>query len=167
MKVAKFEKVTYEQFEKDAALEIKESNDIKGIYNDILLPKRATFGSAGYDFFAPYSFTLKPSDTILIPTGIKVKIEDGWFLALFPRSGQGSKYRLQLDNTVGISDSDYYFAKNEGHILVKITNDSKSEKTLVVNKGQGFVQGIFLNYGLTEDDSCDEKREFGFGSTTK
>ena len=72
-----------------------------------------------------------------------------------------------MDNTVGIIDSDYYFAKNEGHILVKITNDSKSEKTLVVDKGQGFVQGIFLNYGLTEDDSCDEKREFAFGSSTK
>ena len=130
MKVAKFEKVTYEQFEKDAALEIKESNDIKGIYNDILLPKRATFGSAGYDFFAPYSFTLKPSDTILIPTGIKVKIEDGWFLALFPRSGQGFKYRLQLDNTVGIIDSDYYFAKNEGHILVKITFLAFAQKNM-------------------------------------
>ena len=98
-RIAKFYKVSKKQYLK--SFDDKNNEEILSIYDDILLPKRATFGSAGYDFFAPYSFTLKPSDTILIPTGIKVKIEDGWFLALFPRSGQGFKYRLQLDNSVG------------------------------------------------------------------
>ena len=72
---------------------------------------RATTGSAGYDFFAPESFTLVPHETILIPTGIRVMIEDGWVLSLYPRSGLGFRHRLQLDNTVGIIDSDYFEAK--------------------------------------------------------
>ena len=110
IKVAKFEKVSFEEFS-------KEINDIK-CYEEIILPKRATIGSAGYDFYAPFDFTLKPDESIKIPTGIKVKISDGWFLAIFPRSGLGFKYRLQLNNTVGIIDSDYYHALNEGHIFI-------------------------------------------------
>ena len=57
------------------------------IYEDIKLPKRATAGSAGYDFYAPMAFELKPGETIKIPTGIRVKINDGWVLKLYPRSG--------------------------------------------------------------------------------
>lgn len=109
---------------------------LKGYICNISLPKRATKGSAGYDFFAPFDFSLNAGETILIPTGIRAEITDGWFLALFPRSGLGFKYRLQLDNTVGIIDSDYFYAENEGHIMIKITNDSKGEKLLEVNAGK-------------------------------
>ena len=123
-KVAKFEKVSISQFIKDFKDTFNNFSDeeIINIYNEIKLPKRATKGSAGYDFFSPISFTLKPNESIKIPTGIRVKIEEGWFLANFPRSGLGFKYRLQLNNTVGIIDSDYYNALNEGRIFSKITN---------------------------------------------
>ena len=131
------------------------------------LPKRATAGSAGYDFYAPEAFTLAPGQTIKIPTGVRAKIAEGWVLMLFPRSGLGFKYRLQLDNTVGVIDSDYFGSDNEGHIFVKITNDGKSGKTLTVNKGEGFCQGIFLPFGVTEDDEATALRNGGFGSTTK
>ena len=168
-KIAKFEKVSYEQFKKDYIDCFNEESDekIKEIYDNIKLPKRATKGSAGYDFYSPITFTLKPCETIKIPTGIRVKIEDGWFLANFPRSGLGFKYRLQLNNTVGIIDADYYNALNEGHIMSKLTNDSKENKEVLMTAGNGFIQGIFLPFGITFDDESDEIRTGGFGSTSK
>ena len=155
--IAQFFKVSEEQFVREA----------KKVYQNIRLPRRATKGSAGYDFFAPESFTLVPHETILIPTGIRVMIEDGWVLSLYPRSGLGFRHRLQLDNTVGIIDSDYFEAKNEGHILIKMTSDDHKGKTLSVAAGDGFAQGIFLPFGITVDDEADGERTGGFGSTTE
>ncbi len=155
-KIAQFFKVSYDEF-------IKNGN--KNVYQDITLPKRATVGSAGYDFFAPEEFSLAPNQTIKIPTGIRVKIEPGWVLKIYPRSSLGFKYRLNLDNTVGIIDSDYYFADNEGHIFIKMTNCGNTP--LTVEKGKAFAQGIFLEYGITVDDECDGVRTGGLGSTDK
>ena len=90
-----------------------------------------------------------------------------WVLMLFPRSGLGFKFRLQLNNTVGVIDSDYFYSDNEGHIFIKLTNDANENKTLDVKKGEGIVQGIFLTYGIVEDDDVSEIRNGGFGSTTK
>ena len=168
-KIAKFEKVSFEQFKKDYIDCFNEDSEIKikEIYDLIKLPKRATKGSAGYDFYSPIAFTLKPSESIKIPTGIRVKIEEGWFLANFPRSSLGFKYRLQLNNTVGIIDADYYNALNEGHIMTKLTNDSKENKEVTIEQGIAFSQGIFLQFGIVVDDDSDEVRFGGFGSTTK
>jgi len=133
-------------------------------YDDIILPKRATVGSAGYDFFAPFDIDLEPNRTLTVPTGIRAKIDDGWVLMLFPRSGLGFKYRLMLNNTVGIIDSDYYFSENEGHIHIKITN---GVKPLFIKKGEAFAQGVFVPFGITVDDNTEGKRNGGFGSTDK
>ena len=57
-------------------------------------------------------------------------------LSIFPRSGLGFKHRLQLDNTVGIIDSDYYGSSNEGHIFIKITCDAKTEKLSQLEKAR-------------------------------
>lgn len=160
-KIAMFEKVSYEQF--SSAF----NYDVAEMYNDLIKPKRATKGSAGYDFYAPFDITLKPNETIKIPTGIRVKIDENYVLKLYPRSGLGFKFRLQLNNTVGIIDSDYYNSDNEGHIFAKITNDTNENLDLVINKGTGFMQGIFLEYGITIDDDVTEERNGGFGSTTK
>ncbi len=131
------------------------------------LPKRATVGSAGYDFYSPVALTLAPGETAKIPTGIRAEMENGWVLQLFPRSGLGFKYRVQLNNTVGIIDSDYYYSDNEGHILIKITNANTEGKTLTLAAGEAFAQGIFLPFGITKDDDVSEIRNGGFGSTTK
>lgn len=155
-RIAQFFKVSYDEFIKSG----KES-----VYENIILPKRATVGSAGYDFFAPEEFSLLPGQTIKVATGIRVKIEPGWVLKIYPRSSLGFKYRLNLDNTVGIIDSDYYFADNEGHIFIKMTNCGNSP--LTVEKGKAFAQGIFLEYGVTVDDECDGVRTGGLGSTDK
>lgn len=162
-KVANFMKVSEEQFKKDWDL----TNDYKSVYDNIKLPKRATKGSAGYDFFAPADINLNPGETIKIPTGIRAQINDGWVLKIYPRSGLGFKFRLQLNNTVGIIDSDYYNSDNEGHIFCKITNDSNEGKTVFVKAGDGFCQGIFVEYGITFDDDVSDERNGGFGSTTK
>jgi dUTP pyrophosphatase len=165
-RIAQFEKVSFEQFETDWTDTFSKSENIRDIYDKINLPKRATAGSAGYDFFSPASFTLAPHETVKIPTGIRVRIDDGWVLKCYPRSGLGFKYRLQMNNTVGIIDSDYYNSDNEGHIFAKITNDTNENKTLVIDAGTGFMQGIFVEYGITFDDNTDGVRNGGFGSTT-
>ena len=168
-KIAQFFKVSEENFIqafKDDFPEYTEA-DIKDIYESIKLPKRATTGSAGYDFFAPIAFSLPPGSTIKIPTGIRAKMDEDWVLQLYPRSGFGFKYRLQMNNTVGIIDSDYFYSDNEGHIFAKITNDSNEGKTLEIGAGVGFIQGIFMQYGITVDDDADGVRNGGFGSTTK
>jgi dUTP pyrophosphatase len=169
-RVAKFHKVSKEQFTKDwlDTFPTTEWEEVLDIYDNISLPKRATKGSAGYDFFSPLSFTLKPGQTIKIPTGIRVEIADGWVLKCYPRSGLGFKFRLQLNNTVGIIDSDYFYSDNEGHIFAKITNDSNEGKVLELESGTGFMQGIFVEYGITFDDNTDELeiRNGGLGSTS-
>ena len=167
MEKAKFYKVSYEQFKEGMSDFNLEETEIKNIYDKISLPKRATVGSAGYDFYTPIDITLKPGETIKIPTGIRCEMNPSWVLMLFPRSGLGFKFRLQLNNTVGVIDSDYFYSDNEGHIFIKLTNDSNENKTLEVKKGQGIVQGIFLTYGVVEDDEASELRNGGFGSTTK
>lgn len=175
--IAKFEKVSYEQFRKDWLEVFKyvpinwedENKAFQFIYDNIKLPKRATNGSAGYDFFCPINIGIPYDDSITIPTGIRCKINDGWVLTTFPRSGHGFKYGVHLANTVGIIDSDYYNAENEGHILVKLVNDS------TLGKNQNFkmeidtamFQGIFLPYGVAEEDEVTGVRTGGFGSTDK
>lgn len=169
MKVAgKFEKVSYEQFKKDftKGLDIDEER-VREIYDGIKLPKRATSGSAGYDFFIPFYVLLHPGETAKFPTGIRVKMNEGFVLSLYPRSSLGFGYRLQLDNTVGIIDSDYYNSDNEGHIHAKITNDCYGDKTVEINAGDAFMQGIFTEYGITEDDNAEGIRNGGIGSTNK
>lgn len=139
-----------------------------GIYggdpSDIPLPKRATSGSAGYDFFTPDEIALAPGESISVPTGIRARISEGWVLFLLPKSGLGCKYRLVLDNTVGVIDSDYYRSDNEGHILVKLTNCGS--KPLAIKKHAAFCQGVFLPFGITESDAADGVRNGGFGSTS-
>lgn len=167
-KIAAFEKVSFEQFEKDFSKNFPQVNDIKAVYDSIKLPQRATAGSAGYDFYAPVELNLKKGESLLIPTGIRSKINDGWVLKIYPRSGLGFKHRVQLDNTVGIIDADYYNSSNEGHIMIKLSCDAHDDgHTVTVNVGDGFAQGIFLQFGITFDDQASGVRNGGFGSTTK
>ena len=169
-RIAQFEKVSFKQFEKDWLESFPyyefEEGEALDIYNSIQLPIRSTKDSAGYDFKMPVCWKLFPNDTLKFPTGIRVNIQEGWVLKCYPRSGLGFKYRLQLNNTVGIIDGDYYYSDNEGHIFAKITNDSNEDKTVVLNQGDGFMQGIFVEYGITYDDDVCNVRNGGLGSTS-
>lgn len=166
-RIAKFHKVSYEQFKADWTDTFPETSgeDIRDIYQGIKLPARGTEGSAGYDFFTPAAFSLAPGESVKVPTGVRAEIDTGWVLQIFPRSSLGFKFRLQLNNTVGIIDSDYFYSDNEGHMFIKLTNDSREGRTVELGRGAGFAQGIFLPYGITVDDECSHRRNGGFGST--
>ena len=120
-----FEKVSKEQFKQSFHfLHTVPVEKIEEMYDKIILPSRSTSGSVGYDFHTPFGFELKKHDNIIIPTGIRaVDMLENIGLFLFPRSGQGFKLRFALANTVGVIDSDYMNADNEGHIMVKLSYD--------------------------------------------
>ncbi|MFV0379429.1 MAG: deoxyuridine 5'-triphosphate nucleotidohydrolase [Anaerorhabdus sp.] len=165
-RIAKFEKISFEQFKKDWDNTL-DNRDIKEIYDKIKLPVRATQGSAGYDFFLPCDLNLDTQKSIKIPTGIRVKIDNSYCLQVYPRSSLGFKFSLRLNNTVGIIDSDYYNSSNEGHIFVKLTNENYEDKKVSLKEGEAFVQGIFMAFGICIDDEVDAKRDGGFGSTNR
>ena len=165
-RVAQFEKVTEEQFASDFVSCIGGNEKAaEALYDNIRIPARATAGSAGYDIVTPGSFVLAPGESVKIPTGLRIKMEPGWMLLILPKSGLGSRFRLQLDNTMGLIDQDYYSAANEGHIIVPVTNDSKSGKVLEVPAGKAFVQAVLVPFGITYDDAAEGERTGGFGST--
>lgn len=167
-KIAEFEKVSFEQFKKDWLGCFPDTDDVRAVYDSIRLPQRATAGSAGYDFYAPADINLRTGESTLVPTGIRAKIDDGWVLCIYPRSGLGFKHRCALDNTVGIIDSDYYGSSNQGHIMIKMSCEAHdSGHTVLVGAGEGFSQGIFTPFGITRSDAADGIRDGGFGSTTK
>ncbi|MBC5688072.1 deoxyuridine 5'-triphosphate nucleotidohydrolase [Mediterraneibacter sp. NSJ-55] len=169
-RIAKFKKVSYKQYVKAYTNEfcentITDMSCVKEMYEHISIPLRATKGSAGYDFSTPFDICLKPGESIKVPTGIRCKIDEGWVLMCFPRSSMGFKYRMQIDNTVGIIDSDYYYAENEGHIFIKISNNGN--KIFKLKAGDKFAQGIFVSFGITNDDMANDERTGGIGSTGK
>ena len=155
----RFEKISEKQWVKDTGF-ITAHDQIK-------LPNRGTKYSAGYDFYSTFAFVLRPGQTVKIPTGIKANVDKNKFLMIVPRSSLGFKYRAQLDNSVGIVDADYYNnPNNEGHIWIKITNDSKDiDNVMMINQGDAIAQGIILKYYTVEDDESDGERTGGFGST--
>lgn len=164
-----FEIVSFEQFKKDWTSTFDDYNDadaaddILSIYNDVKLPRRATAASAGYDFFSPISFYLKPGESIMIPTGIRVHMPSDMALMIYPRSGLSTKYRFIPKNLTAVIDSDYYNADNEGHIHMCMVNDG--DKIVTVERGQAFCQGVFTRYYTVTNDSANATRFGGFGST--
>ena len=131
---------------------------------DVILPKRQTAKSSGYDFYLPYDIEIKSQEQVLIKTGVKVKLEDDEFLAIFIRSSMGIKKGLNLSNQVGIIDSDYYGnCDNDGHIMVAIRNISNND--VVLKKHDRICQGIIMKYLVTDDDATTKVRDGGFGST--
>lgn len=164
-RVAKFSKVSFEQYAKDFQtmmpnIDINE-DDLRNEYDAIKLPVRATSGSAGYDFFLPHGFKFTPGRNTFFPTGIRCEMTDGWVLQLYPKSGLGTKYGTHLLNVVGIVDADYAYSDNEGHILIGLS----VKRDLELGAGSKIVQGIFIPFGITEDDEAVATRNGGFGST--
>ncbi len=136
-------------------------------HSQFILPKRSTPGSAGYDFFNPYyhNIVIQPGEHFIIPTGIKCRINEGWVLQLYPRSGLGFKHQLRIANTVGIIDSDYYNnPSNEGEIVIKLVNGGDTPVSIA--PGKAYCQGVFVPFGITEDDNpVNSERIGGFGSS--
>ena len=172
--VARFEKVSYEEFKK-SWIEVNPLDNeeiIKEIYDNIKLPTRSTKRSSGYDFYCPDTrpVYVRVGQSKLIPTGIRcVFLKDRYDLTIYPRSGMGFKYRAHLDSTVGIIDNDYYEAYNEGHIKIKISCDPRDSDCMIINPGDRYAQGIIREFFLAEGDDEVEKedRRGGIGHTGK
>ena len=166
-RIAEFEKVSWQQFKNasmgSGAAQYLTESELSAIWDHIQLPVRGTAGSAGYDIRSPFHFGLMPGASIIVPTGLRVRIDEGWFLACLPRSGSGFKFQVRLANTAGVIDSDYCKSENKGHIFVKLVNGG--EQCFTVEQGDGIVQGIFLPFGLTYSDAAAGGRNVGFGST--
>ena len=167
--MAEFQKVSFEQF-KNACMSLESSgslwfssdDDIRRYYDAIPLPRRATSGSAGYDFYMPFPAVFNSVVPNMIPTGIRVVLDKDQFLLCVPRSGLGFKYGARLVNTCGILDSDYANSDNEGHIMAKIATDGSFK----LDAGDRFMQGIILKYDIVDnDDPIKSERNGGFGST--
>ena len=156
--VAKFRKVSYEQYARDmrsCGLNLPDS-EMKAAYNAIKLPVRATEGSAGYDFFSPLPFFLsnmnvQPSG-FTFPTGIQCELAPGYFLMIVPRSGLGIKQYSRLGNSVGIIDRDYIFSDNEGDIFVNMRSDIPGNPPYYIHVGQAICQGIILPFCVVDKD---------------
>ena len=145
----KFEKISFEQFQKDVA-------DDEALYEEYKTPNRETHFAAGYDFHAIKGFTINPGEIAKIPSGIKATMEDDEVLLLVVRGSKEYKYNIRLCNQVGVVDKDYYNNRgNEGHIWIGLQNEGKAK--YVVKKGDKIAQGIFVKYLLTEDD--EQKRK--------
>ena len=137
---------------------------------DFNLPVRKTKNSAGYDFECIEDIEIKPyilgDKPVLVPTGIKAKMEDDEFLMLVNRSSNPKKKNLVIPNSLGIIDSDYYNnPDNEGEIMFAFYN--LSNEVVKIEKGYALGQGIFIKYGKTIDDIAEGQRIGGFGSTNK
>lgn len=158
-----FEKISFKQFQTDFGKYIDNLNEV---YEQYALPNRKTMGSAGYDILALFAFTLNPGESIILPTGLRAYMNKNEFLAIVVRSSLGIKKRIMLMNQIGIIDHDYYQnITNEGHIMVGLVN--MGNEPWKCKAGDAIVQGIFLNYLLTDDDNNDFIRLGGIGSTDK
>lgn len=135
-------------------------------YEYVNLPQRKTKQSAGYDIESAVNVVITPGETKLIPTGIKVYMDENEWLGIYIRSSLAIKYGLILANSVAVIDSDYYNnPDNEGHIMLPIRNVSGMPYT--VKKGDRIAQGIFHRYYKVDNDSADGDRTGGIGSTGK
>ena len=158
MTIARFDRISEAQYRQDTA-HLTQPLPV----SEIPLPVRATAGSAGYDFVCPAGIALAPGESVVVPTGIRAFMEQGWVLLIFPRSGLGFKHHLRLANTTGVIDSDYVNAANGGHIMVKIVNGS--DHAVTIGRGERFCQGVFVPYGLAEEADLPGERTGGLGST--
>lgn len=129
------------------------------------LPTRGTKGSAGYDFYSPDEYIVRPNEIVKIWTDIKAYMQSDEFLMLNVRSSMGGKFMLA--NTIGIVDSSYYGnIDNDGNIGIFLKNIS--DQTQLIKQGERVGQGIFVKYLVADNDYClSETRVGGFGSSGK
>ena len=134
--------------------------------NEIPMPHYATTGSAGLDLRACVEGPLEiaPGQTVLIPTGMSIYIEDpGLAAMLLPRSGLGHKHGIVLGNLVGLIDSDY-----QGPLMVSCWN--RGSEPFTVEPGERIAQMVLVpvvqtEFEIVEEFTATERGEGGFGSS--
>ena len=132
---------------------------------EIKLPRRADIGSAGYDFYSPIDFEIKPGETKIVPMDIKAYMEKDEVMLFWVRSSMGIKKRIVLSNQTGVVDSSYYNnPDNDGNICTALTN--MGTETYQVRAGDKIMQGVFMKYlTIDNDQPISQERLGGIGST--
>lgn len=140
---------------------------LKKLREGAVMPKRGSEYSAGYDLFACIDgpVTLGPHETVKIGTGISASVPEGYFGAVFARSGLAAKQGLRPANCVGVCDSDY-----RGEYIVALHNDTEFPQT--VSNGDRIAQLVILPFMEADFEFVDELDDTGrgaggFGSTGK
>ena len=140
---------------------------LKKLKEKALLPTRGSEHAAGYDLYAclEEDVLIAPGQTVKIGTGLAVAVPEGFFGAVFARSGLASKEGLRPANCVGVCDSDY-----RGEYIIALHNDSGMERT--VRHGDRIAQLVILPFLPAKFEECDSLPETargagGFGSTGK
>lgn len=139
--------------------------DIKKLNDKALLPTRGSEQAAGWDLYSnnEEAVCVEAHATVMIGTGLSMAIPDGYFGAVYARSGLATKQGLRPANCVGVIDSDY-----RGEIIVSLHNDTNDRKT--VNPNERIAQLVVMPYlavEFKEQDVLDEtnRGNNGFGST--
>lgn len=165
----RFEKVSFEQWKNDITVKGVDDNTLRRWYENIKLPQQGSEFSMGVDFFMPYPIHLLPHNEMKVATGIRWICDDSadtmMGMMIFPRSGLGSKYGMRLKTTVGIIDSDYWTAPNEGEIYLIFENPSDEEIELPA--GKAIAQGIITTYYIPSGAESNKPRVGGLGSSDK
>ncbi len=141
---------------------------IKKLKNNALIPTRGSLQAAGYDLYAcleTESVEIEPHKTVKIGTGLSVEVPDGYFGAIFARSGLAAKQGLRPANCVGVADSDY-----RGEYIVAVHNDTDEPK--IIENGDRIAQLVIMPYLSVEFEEAQEldateRGAGGFGSTGK
>ena len=140
---------------------------VKKLTKTAKLPTRGSVFSAGFDLYADNNvdITIHPHETKKIGTGLALEIPDGYYGAIFARSGLATKEGLRPANCVGICDSDY-----RGEYIVAIHNDSNEDR--IIEPKERIAQLIVMQYPhitFKEVDKLSEtvRNTDGFGSTGK
>lgn len=139
---------------------------IKKLRPDAVIPTRGSEKAAGYDLYACLGGEereIPPHTTVPIGTGLAIAVPDGYFGAVFARSGLASKQSLRPANCVGVCDSDY-----RGEYIVMLHNDGDTVRTVM--SGDRIAQLVvmpYLDISFQETDELDEtaRGSGGFGST--
>ena len=188
--MSRFEKVTLNRWIEDSGINGLSDAELAEWYDEIKLPKQSTAASAGCDFFMPFNLNFEPHSTFRIATGVRWvtdacasagvsgeadaadagvgaegPADKNKVLLLVPRSGLGFKYGIRLSNTIGVIDADYCGSDNEGHIIISLENPS--DKTVALEAGRPFCQGIVVCYETPEGAESNEVRNGGLGSTDR
>jgi dUTP pyrophosphatase len=138
---------------------------IKKLKDNAIIPTRGSEYAAGYDLYAciDENVNIGAGETVKIGTGLSVAIPDGYFGAIFARSGLATKEGLRPANAVGVCDSDY-----RGEYIIALHNDSRAMR--IIEPGERIAQLVVMPYlavDFIESDSLDQtiRGANGFGST--
>ena len=141
-----FEKISFEQWQKDIPFKDIPHNTLLRQYYNIQLPNQGTEDSMGLDFYMPYEVKILAHNKVKISTGVRwvcdEEHDDLYGMLIIPRSSTGINLGLKLQNTIGVIDADYYLADNEGHIILFMENTTDKDVVLKAGSVVSIADGL-------------------------